>query len=298
MSITGKIPKLVQKPILWAASAGVILSLLVSVYVSSRIRLTLAHGVLLHFKNQAIVDSTPAEMSKKRMDMNRLATLSIWGGGNREIVAPSQGLTGSSIPFTQPLDVTSLELKGIVRFPDGTFEGVFTDRHMKRSIIVKQGEVIGGIRILKIQTDRVIVSTKGKQMSFVLFKEGEKSHRTGPAERLASSLEGSADRYVVLPKEEVKAALSNMATFLRQVRIVPYLEDGKPRGFQLFDIVPGSIVSRVGLRNGDVVERVNGREIHTPRDAMQFFSMLQSGKGVTLKVKRKNRYATIVIGMK
>ena len=300
MNIYRKLSELSQTPILWAAAAGLVLALILSAYLSGRVKLTMTRGVLQHFEKRVTAQSIPAALRKEWMDGRRLVGLSLWGKGN---IGPSgtSGLSTTPGEILPAPDGGNLDLKGIVRYPDGTFEGVFFDRHTKKSIIVRKGKVIGGLKVLDIQPDQVIVSLRGKEAVFALFKEKEKRHPSGESHgdlHKVSYEKGVASSHVVLAKREVQVALGDMASFLRQVRIIPYMEKGKPKGFQLLDIVPESIVSKVGLKNGDVIERVNGKAIHTPQDAMQFFSMLQSGRGVTLDVKRKNQHTTISIDMK
>jgi type II secretion system protein C len=232
-----------------------------------------------------------------RPDIDRLARLNLWGieKSGQESSFPSSKKTGIPRPKIHAED---LELKGIVRYPDGTFEGVFRDRKTRNVLVVREGETAGDLRILKIQPDRITALVKGKETTFLLFKKKPKTSpsRNVPASETSSGHSGG--HHVVLPKKAVRVALGDMASFLRQVRIVPYLENGKPQGFQLFDIVPGSIVAQVGLKNGDVVERVNGRAIHTPQDAMQFFSTLQNGSGVTLEILRNHHPLTISVDLR
>ncbi len=300
MNIYRKLSELAQAPILWAATAGLVLALVLSVYLSGRVKLTVTRGVLQHFEKRVTAQGIPATPGKEWVDGRRLVRLSLWGKGN---VGPlgTSGLSTTPGEILPAPDVGSLDLKGIVRYPDGTFEGVFLDRHTKKSIIVRKGEIIGGLKVLDIQPDQVIVSLRGKEAVFALFKEKAKKHPSSESRGdlpKASYEKGVASSHVVLAKREIQVALGDMASFLRQVRIIPYMEKGKAKGFQLLDIVPESIVSRVGLKNGDVIERVNGKAIRTPQDAMQFFSMLQSGRGVTLDVKRKDQHATISIDLK
>jgi len=300
MNVSRKFPGLIQGPYVWAVIGGIMLGLILSIYLSGKAKLALTGGILRHFENRVAIQTMRPQKGAHFGDTRHLAGLSMWGvrkmGGE---ISP-----GSSESVTGAMPASAggaLELKGVVQYPDGTFEGVFRDRHAKKTIIVKKGENIGALKVLDIQPDRVIVLRNGKEAAYILFREKEKKRISGQSQRNRPKVsydKGTASSHVVLAKQEVQTALGDMASFLRQVRIVSYMEGGKPRGFQLMDIVPGSIVDRVGLKNGDVVERVNGKSIHTPKDAMQFFSMLQSGRGVTLEIKRKNQHKSISIDLK
>ncbi len=273
---------------------------LLSAYVGGKVDWILSRKVLRNFEKRATLRGVPSMTGAERLDVSRLASLSLWGKGNAGTPVPF-GLSGAAAhPLPSP-KAGSLVLKGIVRYPDGTFEGVFFDRRMKKTMVVRAGTRLGDLKVLVIQPDRIIVRIKGKEEAFKLFevkKKGRSIHRfSGSTSAVTYVRKGTTSR-VVLSKKEVKSSLKDMASFLRQVRIIPYMEHGKPQGFQLLDIVPGSIVAKVGLKNGDVIERVNGKPILTPQDAMQFFSALENGNGVVLSVKRRQESMTIAVDLK
>lgn len=301
MNLPGRIFNVAQNPALWAIVTGGILGLILSAYLSGMLNLNLTRATVRNFQKKIASQEIPPPPERELVNARRLANLSIWGKGSSGMTEPgaATGLSGTSLPAPKAGD---LALKGIIRYPDGTFEGAFFDKRSKKTLIVHVGDTVGKYKIVTIQPDQVVVRINGKEEAFTLFQEKrrKKKKRTFPGTSSAVSYEkhAAATSHVILPKKAVHAALSDMATFLRQVRIVPYIENGKPQGFQLLDIVPGSIVSKVGLKNGDVVERVNGKAIHSPEDAMKLFSTLESGKGVSLTVKRKGELATILVDLK
>lgn len=63
-----------------------------------------------------------------------------------------------------------------------------------------------------------------------------------------------------------------MGTVARAARIVPSVRDGKPHGFKLYAIRPGSIYVVLGLRNGDTITAVNGDDITTPDKALRIYT--------------------------
>ncbi len=297
MNRSGKWINLPQNPLLWAVILGGLLGLLLAVTLTAEFRLALTRGILRNFDARVATLNRPPSTRHVWPDIDRLAKLSLWGKGESGQEPPLITSKKGGLPL-QKIRAENLELKGIVRYPDGTFEGVFRDRKTQKVLVVREGETVGNLRILKIQPDRIDALVNGKKTSFLLFKKKAGKSPSRNASVMESSPALLGGHHVVLPKKAVQAALGDMVSFLRQVRIVPYLENGKPKGFQLFDIVPGSIVAQVGLKNGDVVERVNGRAIHTPRDAMQFFAMLQNGPGVTLEILRDRRPLTISVDLK
>jgi S1-C subfamily serine protease len=56
------------------------------------------------------------------------------------------------------------------------------------------------------------------------------------------------------------------------VHLEPEVRDDAPSGVRLFAILPGSAAACVGLRNEDVIERVNGIDVWSPKDLRELVS--------------------------
>jgi general secretion pathway protein C len=92
---------------------------------------------------------------------------------------------------------------------------------------------------------------------------------------------------------EVDKALNNLAELSTQARIVPAFEGGKTVGFKLFSIRPGSLYSKIGLQNGDVITRINGYEMSSPEKGLEIYTKLKDSKTVTVDLKRRGKPQTL-----
>lgn len=95
-------------------------------------------------------------------------------------------------------------------------------------------------------------------------------------------------KYVVA-QNEIDSTLTNLNQVAMQARIVPNFEGGKANGFKLFSIKPGSIYSKIGLQNGDVVQKINGFEMNSPDKALEIYGKLKDSKHVTIDVNRNGK---------
>ncbi|MBI3812425.1 MAG: PDZ domain-containing protein [Nitrospirae bacterium] len=94
----------------------------------------------------------------------------------------------------------------------------------------------------------------------------------------------------VLDKQEVTAALENLPQLLTKARVVPNLSpDGKNDGFRVVSISPASFYERIGLRSGDVIQRINGVEVKDPQTFMQVFNQLKDESNITMDLVRNNQ---------
>jgi len=85
----------------------------------------------------------------------------------------------------------------------------------------------------------------------------------------------------------VENALQNINQLLTQIRVVPNFQNGQTNGFKVFAIKPNSIFSKIGLKNGDVIQRVNDRDITTPDKAFQAFQELRNEKSLSVEILRR-----------
>jgi general secretion pathway protein C len=97
----------------------------------------------------------------------------------------------------------------------------------------------------------------------------------------------------VIPRESFDTAMADLGHIMTQVRAVPSFHDGQVDGFKLFGAQPDSIMSALGLLNGDVVRSVNGIDMRSPKDAMEAWPALQGASSYTLVVERAGQTFTL-----
>jgi general secretion pathway protein C len=83
--------------------------------------------------------------------------------------------------------------------------------------------------------------------------------------------------------------LNDLESLARQARVIPHYRDGKPQGFKLVGVRPGSLYSHIGIRSGDVLKAVNGDEISSPNKALEMYEKLKNSSNVTLEIERRGR---------
>jgi general secretion pathway protein C len=98
----------------------------------------------------------------------------------------------------------------------------------------------------------------------------------------------SANRFLV-NREDVTAAVGNINQFMTQARIKPHFVTGRPSGFSVSEIQPGSLMEKLGLQNDDVIKKVNGEAITKPEEVFQAYSQLQRDSNIEVEIERGNR---------
>lgn len=102
-----------------------------------------------------------------------------------------------------------------------------------------------------------------------------------------------ASLHRVLDRREVIQVTSDLPNLLTQARAVPYMVNGKMEGFRIDNIAPQGFFDKVGIRGGDVLQRVNGVDIRDPGTMLTLFQQLKNERTVRLDVLRDNQRAAL-----
>jgi general secretion pathway protein C len=86
--------------------------------------------------------------------------------------------------------------------------------------------------------------------------------------------------------------LSNFANLATQAQFMPHIVQDQPQGARITRLTPGSLLQKIGLQTGDVLQKVNGLNINSPEEALRAFQQLQREATVRLDILRQERATT------
>jgi general secretion pathway protein C len=103
-------------------------------------------------------------------------------------------------------------------------------------------------------------------------------------------VEQLADNKFAVDSSLIEDAMNNLDTLATQVRAVPHKgADGAVDGFRLSAIRHGSVLDKLGIKNGDIVHGVNGNPLTSTESAMQVYQTLRNEKSFSFDVTRRNQ---------
>jgi general secretion pathway protein C len=94
-------------------------------------------------------------------------------------------------------------------------------------------------------------------------------------------------------RDAVDAALLNPRQIMTDARLIPNTVEGKQEGFMVREVRPEGVYAKLGLRNGDVLLRVNEFSISDPETALQVFTALKGMERVELDILRNGSRMTL-----
>jgi len=199
----------------------------------------------------------------------------------------------------QALEPTKLNLKlwGTVSGSGKTEYAVIQDPKNRKQELYRAGDSIQNATVKLILREKVILSVDGQDE----ILEMEKPSTTAPrkARRIAAPRTRAGrgrkpiSRNIRLQRSALEDAMSSAAELLQQARIRPHFEDGGAAGISITGIKPRSLFRKMGLRSGDIITDVGGKEISSVEDVMKMYDELTSAPKMSLEIKRRGRDETI-----
>jgi general secretion pathway protein C len=204
-----------------------------------------------------------------------------------------QDLGGVPVRTTLPFNligtmILSDELRSIATIEDKSASLVYPVR--------VTDEIPQKARIVKIEARKVIfVNTASGRREFIDLPEN--ADTAAPRITLGTKpggpgIEQTAATQFSVSRGEIDKALGDLNNILTQARAVPHFENGVPAGYKLFQIVPGSIYQKLGLKDGDVIAGFDGQPATDPALAFQQLSDLKNKSHLELQVKRDGKPVT------
>lgn len=96
----------------------------------------------------------------------------------------------------------------------------------------------------------------------------------------------------VIDQRALNAALDNIGQAMTDARLLPSQKNGKVEGFRASEVKPGGVFAMVGIKNGDVVLRLNDFAIDAPDKALQSFIALKGQSRLKLDMIRDGQPVT------
>ncbi|MCM8760369.1 MAG: hypothetical protein NC832_01455 [Candidatus Omnitrophica bacterium] len=190
-------------------------------------------------------------------------------------------------PIIKPAPPPSLnsliDLAGVIYFSEGDSFVIVKSKKTREEIVLHQGDIIENARVVKIEENGVVFFYEGKEERFSLKQEDREGMVMSLPSGLAVKLdeksdigikkENESEAQIVNPlssavpefTEPVFVDLNKILTeakndteLFRKVNVTPKLSGGKIDGFEINNLPQNSLPYKYGLRDGDIVRRVNG----------------------------------------
>ena len=205
-------------------------------------------------------------------------------------IAPA---AAQAAPVTAPTD---LMLLGTAV---GSFRETFALVHntaKKEERVFRLGDMVFDAgRLVEVDKEKAFIVINNKKVELL-------TPMTPPAKSAAQPAAGAppmgtavastgAGSYVI-DQRALNAALDNPAQAMSDARLLPSQKDGKVEGFKASEVKPNGVFSMIGIKNGDVILRLNDFPMDSPDKALQSFIALKGQSRLKLDIVRDGQPQT------
>ncbi|HEY5973142.1 MAG TPA: type II secretion system protein GspC [Geobacteraceae bacterium] len=199
---------------------------------------------------------------------------------------------GKGTPTAAPSDLTLL----------GTAQGSFREtfaliqkNNTKEERVFRLGDTVFDIGpLVAVRKEYAEILANGQKLKImtplaITTAASAPGNQPVPTGGLAAQV--GAGSYVI-DQRALNSALDNIGQAMTDARMLPSVKDGKVEGFRVSEVKPQGIFGTVGIRNGDVLLRVNDFPIDSPEKAIQSFATLKGQTRIKLDLVRDGQPTT------
>lgn len=176
------------------------------------------------------------------------------------------------------------------------------------------GTEVEGSRIRAIHSDGVVLQSKAGLCRLAMFevsgaakkpvfrpaakpavkKQKERRNKGRTADRnagltdqeMTEGIERINDLNYNLSRSMLNKVLDNAGKIIGIAAVAPKIENGESIGMEIRGIRPNTLLTKLGIQNGDILESVNGQSLSNPDAALGAYTTLRTADKFTLSVRR------------
>ena len=149
-------------------------------------------------------------------------------------------------------------------------------------------------RLVQVAREQAFIVVNGKRVELLtpMSLTSASAQTQPPAGQPSTGVASTGAGSYVIDQRALNAALDNIGQAMTDARLLPSQKDGKVEGFRVSEVKPSGVFAMIGIKNGDVLLRLNDFPIDSPDKALQSFIALKGQSRLKLDMIREGRPAT------
>ncbi len=239
--------------------------------------------------DERIADETGlSPVPREATDYSTIVDSGIFGA-TEETPLPVVSSPRPETRVSKPAEPLPLRLGGIVAGSPETSRAIIEDTNTGVSGPYKIGDVVASATIESIESDRVVLTRDG-QTSVLTVQPGRSEKESArPVAARETNIEAPRAVETVMPPSKPSSRLGYMEDLFRSATIEPYVKNGHTEGLKISDLDQGPLASLVGLRDGDVVQNVNGQNLDSKQKAFQVLKKARTQPKINIRLLRNGK---------
>jgi len=247
-------------------------------------------------------------------------------GFSRYAVIGTSGILGSSTvlsllhsapikgqgPARSAATSSQVTLLGTVTGAAGEGFAIFKEKGTGKEEVVRSGESVFSLgTLISVSRYSAIVQSNGRRLTFSMELSEKERQMSGPPAPLGRGdlfAPGGLNPFMgrrasnlakpmghgkwLVDRRALDSALADSNKVMGDARFYPYREGGVVKGFLISQVRPSGVFYGMGIRNGDIILRVNNYAIDAPEKAMSLMTGLKGETDVTVDILRRGKAQT------
>ncbi|MSN26107.1 MAG: general secretion pathway protein GspC [Geobacter sp.] len=275
---------------------GILIIALAAGITSERLSARLGSSFFGKAGKESVVPAPTAPRTEDLSYYAPILTNGLFGKMSQGQLTPIVNSTAAAqaAPVTAPAELMLL----------GTAVGSFREtfalvRHMTKQEerVFRLGDMVFDAgRLVDVGREKAFIVINNKKVELLTPMAPPPSISATPVPQAAAAVSTAvahqgAGSYII-DQRALNAALDNPAQAMSDARLLPSQKDGKVEGFRASEVKPNGVFSMIGIKNGDVLLRLNDFPMDSPDKALQSFISLKGQNRLKLDLIRDGQPVT------
>jgi general secretion pathway protein C len=249
---------------------------------------------------QPVAQALPAAASEDLQSFAPIVERGLFGRATQGkltpiLAAPPQSKTTAAAPAPSVGDLTLLGT-AVGSFRE-TFALVFKSSSHEERVFRLGENVFSAGPLVSVKKDVAEILVGGKRVKILVPAAAAAAGTSQTTAAMQLPQQGglasqTTSGSFVIDQRALNSALDNIGQAMTDARLLPSVKDGKVEGFRASEVKPQGIFGTVGIRNGDVLLRMNDFPIDSPEKAIQSMASLKGQSRIKLDLIRDGQPMT------
>jgi general secretion pathway protein C len=196
-------------------------------------------------------------------------------------------------PSSSPAAVESSVYRLIGTIEGASFSGAVLEDASGQAFYRINQKLPDGSQIIKVQRDKIVLRRADGSTTEIQVVDDTKIVNVSKPVATGGGVRKLSEGKFMVDQREVTASTENVNQLLTQARALPYMEQGKTVGFRISEIVPGSLYEKIGLLNGDIIQKINSQDVDDPAKFFQMYQSLKEERSISIDLMRGGQRQTL-----
>ncbi len=187
--------------------------------------------------------------------------------------------------------IDSIKLKGTYVSKSNNF--IIIEDDLGTTFLYKNEKYMG-YELIEIYDQRAVLEKDGRKYDIVLEDSDKKADRASSIsqdKKSSASKATTQEEYIpgepiILTREEIDSYIKDPNKIWKNIRIQELRKDGILEGFRVNYVKRKSFFDNIGLKSGDVIKSIDGKEIKSLADVMRYYEDVNNLEGLSISVLR------------